>query len=123
MVLDVILHLSLASLLASPLVQPVVVALVDIPGCPQERALLPAPDPLHGHPLVWVIILDLVALTDVAAAVGPVGGDSEEDVGYLEVAAELEQAGTLPLLQLDVTEEGVKILTVLSASLTSSDDQ
>jgi len=59
-----------------------------------------------------MVILHFKTLTDVATAVAAVSAIGEQNVGALEVGAELEEVGALPLLQPEHHEEqGCSILT------------
>ena len=111
MVLDILCSLRLAPLLPLPLVQPGLVPRVDQPWRPQ-RPHLPALHLLVGDSDVRVVIINFVAFADVATTVAAVSADGEQNVGALEVGAELEEVGALPLLQPEHHEEqGCSILT------------
>ena len=111
MVLYILSSLHHASLLPLPLVKPGLVAPVDQPRRPRGEHL-PDPDPLVADPLVRMVILHFKTLTDVATAVAAVSAIGEQNVGALEVGAELEEVGALPLLQPEHHEEqGCSILT------------
>ena len=111
MVLYILSSLHHASLLPLPLVKPGLVPPVDQSRRPQGQHL-PDPDPLAADPLVRVVILHFKTLTDVATTVASVSADGEQNVGALEVGAELEEVRALPLLQPEHHEEqGCSILT------------
>ena len=105
MVLYILSSLHHASLLPLPLVKPGLVPPVDQPRRPRGEHL-PDPDPLVADPLVRVVILHFKTLTDVATTVAAVSADGEQNVGALEVGAELEEVGALPLLQPEHQKEG-----------------
>ena len=116
MVLYILSSLRHAPLLPLPLVEPGLVPPVDQPRRPQGQHL-PDPDPLVADPLVRVVILHFITLTDVATAVAAVSADGEQNVGALEVGAELEEVGALPLLQPEHHEEGVQVSAILGAAI------
>ena len=116
MILDILRSLCLAPLLPLPLDQPGLVPLVDQPRRP-ERPHLPAPHPLVADPLVRMVILHFKTLTDVATTVASVSADGEQNVGALEVGAELEEVRALPLLQPEHHEEGVQVSAILGAAI------
>ena len=106
MVLYILSSLRHAPLLPLPLIEPGLVPPVDQPRRPQGPHL-PAPDPIVADPLVMVVILHFKTLTDVATAVAALSADGKQNDGALEVGAELEEVGALPLVELDHLEEGV----------------
>ena len=116
MVLYILSSLHHASLLPLPLVKPGLVPPVDQPRRPRGEHL-PDPDPLVADPLVRVVILHFKTLTDVATAVAAVSAIGEQNVGALEVGAELEEVRALPLLQPEHHEEGVQVSAILGAAI------
>ena len=108
--------LCLAPILPLPLVEPGLVPLVDQSQHPQGPHL-PAPDPIEADPLVMVVILHFKTLTDVATAVAAVSAIGEQNVGALEVGAELEEVRAVPLLQPEHHEEGVQVSAILGAAI------
>ena len=111
MVLYILSSLRHAPFLPLPLIEPGLVPPVDQPRRPQGPHL-PAPDPL-----VMVVILHFKTLTDVATTVASVSADGEQNVGALEVGAELEEVRALPLLQPEHHEEGVQVSVILGAAI------
>ena len=69
------------------------------------------------HLLNQVSYLRLISLGVVAA----VSANGEQNVGALEVGAELEEVGALPLLQPEHQEEGVQLSAILSAAIARSE--
>ena len=116
MVLYILCSLRHAPLLPLPLVEPGLVPPVVQPRRPQGQHL-PDPDPLVADPLVRMVILHFKTLTDVATAVAAVSAIGEQNVGALEVGAELEEVGALPLLQPEHHEEGVQVSAILGAAI------
>ena len=67
----------------------------------------------HCHLLNQVSYLRLISLGVVAA----VSANGEQNVGALEVGAELEEVRALPLLQPEHHEEGVQVSAILGAAI------
>ena len=122
MVLYILSSLRHAPLLPLPLIEPGLVPPVDQPRRPQgPHPHLPAPDPIVADPLVMVVILHFKTLTDVATAVAALSADGKQNDGALEVGAEMEEVGALPLLQPEHQKEGVQLSAILGAAIARSE--